>query len=109
MTLIVGYSQFPDPVRHLNHINLAVAIPVQLLEPLIEHRLWYDPNALIVAEVLINKVLCLIIIQQPITINAILLPHFPYQLQDCDGLFISGVCVLLAHCGWFRQQTADRC
>ena len=81
-------------MRHLNHINLAVAVPVQLLKPIIEHRLWYDPNTLIVAEVLVYKVLCFIVIQQPITINAILLPHFPNQLQDCDSLFISGVRVL---------------
>ena len=49
-------------MRHLNHINLAIAITVQFPEPLIEMRFRYNPDAPIVTKVLIDKMFCLCVV-----------------------------------------------
>lgn len=69
-------------MRHLNHIDLAVAVLINLPEPLAEVSFRYHFFVGIITHVLVQKVFSLNFIQEAVPIHPVVLPDLLDESQD---------------------------
>lgn len=85
-------------MRHLNHIDLAVAVLINLPEPLAEVSLRYHLFVGIITHVQVQKVFSLNFIQEAVPIHPVVLPDLLYESQDLLAFIFLSQTLLKLRC-----------